>query len=75
MDIQVDEIFEKEMLVVQPKYGKWKPDTNMLMHVASFEDHGAHHETIEEAKKDIIDAGDIPRRVKFRLMIHVEYLD
>lgn len=76
MGIDVDEIFEKKVLVPEPKHGKWKPDMSMLMHVACFDDEGAWPGDIADKKKEALENGDGPLRyAKLKVMVSVEYLD
>lgn len=76
MELEVDELLEKEVLVPEPRHGKWKPDIMRLMHSACFEDEGANG-NIEAKKKDALETweGTVLRRAKLRIMVHVEYLD
>lgn len=73
--MDIDEILEKEMLIDAPRLGKWKPDTNLLMYLASFDDWGAAEESINKNKQQMIAEGLSPQKIKFRLMVHVEYID
>lgn len=68
MNVKINSIYEKEMLVTKG----WKPNENLLMHVASFDDFGAHPSAIKENVMDMHDAGEHPVKVKFRLMWYVE---
>ena len=71
MDIKVDSIFEKEMLVP----GGWKPNESLLMHVASFDDWGAHPNSLASNIEDMQESGELPVRVKFKLMYHIEVVE
>jgi len=73
--MEVDDCYEKEMLVDAPKNGKWKPNINLLMHVASHDDFGAHPESIEETRKEMLAGGFNPKKVKVRVMVYVEEID
>lgn len=54
---------------MRQKNCKWKPDMNMLMHVARFETFGS------DDVQDVKDGGGNPRKAKIKVMVHVEYLD
>lgn len=45
MTFKVVDIMEKRLLVDSKQ---WKPDVSLLMHVASFDDYGAHPDSVEE---------------------------
>ena len=71
MDIEVQSIFEKEMLVVKG----WTPDESLLMHVASLEDQGAALSDIKETVEYMQSIGDHPVRIKFQLMWNIEVIE
>lgn len=67
------DIIEKTLLVDSKT--RWKPDPSLLMHVASYSDHGAHPDVIEENKSLIKSEGGKPLKVKLTIRVDVEYLD
>ena len=67
---EILDIVEKTILVDDST--NWKPNAGLLMHVASYDDCGAHPDSIDEVVEQIISEGGKPRKLKLRIIIEVE---
>lgn len=70
---EILDVIEKTMLVDDST--NWKPNSSLLMHMASYDDHGAHPETIEENKKLINQEGGKPKKIKMKITVEIEHLE
>jgi len=65
-------VVEKEILVKKPNKSDWEPNSDLLMHVASFDDWGTAD--LEQNIKEIVEDGGTPQLIKLRITLEVEYL-
>lgn len=71
MAFETVDVIEKSLLVDSKR---WRPDASLLMHVASFDDYGAHPDSIEETTNLMKEEGLAPQKIKLRIIVEIEHL-
>lgn len=66
------DVLQKDILVNEEE--NWSPDLSMMMHVATIADYGAHSSTIEDNKKEILEIGGKPKKLRMIITVEIETL-